>query len=58
MESGTQYVVVGYESNVTEQINAARDSNQLLRLELDRIPTGQYCSINPNRVEGVKGDAW
>jgi hypothetical protein len=59
LKNGAQVLVTGRESQITEQINAARDEGtHLIRLELDRFPTGQYASIDPNEVAMIVGDAW
>jgi hypothetical protein len=56
MKNGEKVRVVGFESQITEQINAARQSGQLLRLERPKIPTGQMVGIDPAEVAIVKGD--
>lgn len=62
MKNGEKLIVSGYESAITEKINQARTNDgetaQLLRLELDRTPTGQYASVDPNEVVTVIGDLW
>jgi hypothetical protein len=58
LKGGERYVLRGYESQITEQINQARGTGKLLRLELDRIPTGQMVAIDPDDVTSVKGDQW
>lgn len=62
MRNGEKVAVDGYESSISEQINAARTPDgtnaPLLRLETPRIPRGQMVAIDPNEVMKVIGDGW
>lgn len=56
MKNGDRHTVIGFESEITQKVSEARAEGGLLRLERDRIPTGQMIGLDPNEVSSVKGE--
>jgi hypothetical protein len=56
LRDGKELYAAGYASDVSQTINTARGSGQLIQVERDVIPTGQMFHLDPDEVVLVRDD--